>query len=212
MFGGTPSLSGFAGQAFPGRQSMIIGGASLRSAAPEVFKVGMVDQLGAMWWFAPLSVPGELIRPVRRPDSGVSALDAADAVAELFEMSMEALAATADIGRTTIIYWRRTGATPRPSTVRGLWRLYGLAMSLRAVLGVAGTRSWLRSGTPSPLSLLEERDIGTFERLVARLAFEPGYARPFDAGVDTSTDLAVEAGTGEPARASRRSVRRGRLG
>jgi hypothetical protein len=219
---GTPSMCGFEsdfeGRSFPGQQSILVDAESAHWRTSVVGNLGMVEQLGevlrqlgAKVGFD-LAAPAAAVLPARRQQSGVSALDAVDAIGELFEVPIEAVTAMAGIGRTTPMYWRRTGTSPRPSTVRDLWRLYGIAMSLRAALGTAGTRSWLRSGASSPLSLLEAKDLGKFERLVSRVAFNPAYTRAFSPAVETNAEFDVEVGSGAPARASRRRVRRGRLG
>jgi hypothetical protein len=114
------------------------------------------------------------------------ALDAAHQLMELFEISMESLATASGVGRTTILHWQREGSSPRPSTVRSLWRLYGVGMGLRAVLGVAGTRSWLRSGSNPPLTLLNSGDIAAFEQLASRMVFDSGAAREFEPGIETA--------------------------
>ena len=158
-------------------------------------------RLGAKVGFD-LAAPVAAVLPAHRQQSGVSALDAVDAIVAMFELPMEAVTAMAGIGRTTPMYWRRTGTSPRPSTVRDLWRLYGMAMSLQAALGTAGTRAWLRSGPSSPLALLEAKDLGKFERLVSRVAFNPAYIKVFSPGVDTNAEFEVEVGSGAPARAS----------
>ncbi|MGA3058710.1 MAG: hypothetical protein ABSE70_11915 [Candidatus Limnocylindrales bacterium] len=220
---GTPSTCGFEsdfeGKSFPGQQSILVDAGSAHWQTSVVGNLGMVEQfgdalrrLGAKVGVDLLSAPTAAVLPARRQQSGTSALDAVDAIGELFELPMEAVTAMAGIGRTTPMYWRRTGTSPRPSTVRELWRLYGMAMSLQAALGTAGTRSWLRSGAPSPLSVLEAQDLGKVERLVARVAFNPAYVRAFNPAVETNADFDVEVGSGAPARASRRRVRRGRLG
>jgi hypothetical protein len=220
---GTPSMCGFEwdfeGRSFPGQQSIVVDAGSAHGLTCVVGSIGMVDQLGDVFrqfgarvGFDLAAARAVAVLPAPRQQPGISALDAVDAIVELFEVPMEAVAAMAGIGRTTPMHWRRTGASPRPSTVRELWRLYGMAMSLRAALGSAGTRSWLRSGESSPLSLLEAQDLGKFERLVARVAFDPAYTRAFSPAAETNADFDVEVGSGAPARASRRRVRRGRLG
>jgi len=219
---GTPSMSGFEsdfeGRSFPGQQSILVDADSAQWPTSVVGSLGMLEQLGealrqlgAKVGFD-LAAPAAAVLPAHRQQSGVSALDAVDAIVEMFELPMEAVTAMAGIGRTTPMYWRRTGTSPRPSTVRDLWRLYGMAMSLQAALGTAGTRVWLRSGASSPLTLLEAKDLGKFERLVSRVAFNPVYTRAFSPAVDTNAEFDVEVGSGAPARASRRRVRRGRLG
>lgn len=114
------------------------------------------------------------------------ALDAAHQLMELFEISMESLATASGVGRTTILHWQREGSSPRPSTVHGLWRLYGVGMGLRAVLGVAGTRSWLRSGSNPPLTQLNSGDIAAFEQLASRVVFDSRTAREFEPGIQTA--------------------------
>ncbi len=197
-------------QLFPGQQSVLVD-SSGAEATPANGVRGLIRQVANLG-LGTLSTPAIATLAVRTAGPGITALDAIDAVAELFGVSAEAVAAAAGIGRTTPMHWRRTGAMPRPSTVGNLWRLYGFAMRLRAVFGWEGTRSWMRSGDPSPLSLLNAGNLGVLERLIDRATYDPSYltaSRPSFAPV---VDLDVELGGGTPARASRRHVRRGRLG
>jgi hypothetical protein len=76
------------------------------------------------------------------------------------------------IGRTTFFYWKRTGATPHPRTLRPLWRLYALAQSLREVLGEGGVLAWLSSGSPSHREMLMAGDLEEVERRAHRLLFQ----------------------------------------
>lgn len=84
-------------------------------------------------------------------------------------------------------------------------------MGLRAVLGVAGTRSWLRSGTTPPMGALNAGDIAAFERLASRVVFDARTSREFEPGIQTGPTLELgPVERTEPARGSRARRRRPR--
>lgn len=203
----TPLTADFERPVFPGGQSVIIEASDrLTSSMGQVPLINWIRG----WWTAPTLVQIATV-PSAPAVTGTSALHAADALANVFGLPMEAIAEATGIGRTTIINWRRTGAIPRPSTVRQLWRLYGIAMAVRSVMTVEGARAWLHTGTPSPLALLRAGDLEAFEQRAARLAFDPRPDRYWRPGVLTE----VETDAGQPvlpaARASRSRTRMGRL-
>jgi len=199
---------------FPGRRSMVViddrviersdwlqgglrdlaaSGQQLRTEFEQRFRIGGVAS------------------PEAHTEPGISPLDALTAIEELLGMTVEAAAAAVGIGRTTPMDWRRTRRQPRPSTVRQLWRLYGIAMGLKEVLGVTGTLTWLRVGEVSPLSLLEAGDLDGFERAASRATFRPASTRPFLPTLQTSVDD-LDTTPGEiEVPATRRRVRRGRI-
>ena len=71
------------------------------------------------------------------------------------------------IARNTFLYWQRTGATPRPSTVRKLMRLYGLIVALRSSLGDDEASAWLEGGEPSWIDVLKSGELKSFGSAVA---------------------------------------------
>ena len=153
----------------------------------------------------------DLAEPHVRSET-TTALDAVRQLMELFEVSMETLAIASGVGRTTILHWQREGSSPRPSTVDRLWRLYGVGMGLNSVLGVAGTRSWLRSGSPAPLAMLSQGSLSRFERLASTVLFGARAARAFEPGItvaDDDTDIGIGAPM-RPARGVRRRRRQSR--
>lgn len=196
----TPLISQSAGTT-PGAEAFDLAGGDVlvRLAGRDI-----IDRLLGWWTLHELTsdaVAAANTPPEPRP---TSALDAAHQLMELFDVSMESLATATGVGRTTILHWQREGSSPRPSTVHGLWRLYGVGMGLRAVLGVAGTRSWLRSGTTPPMEALNAGDIAAFERLASRVVFDARTSGEFEPGIQTGPTL--ELGTverTEPARGSR---------
>ena len=171
----------------------------------------IIDRLRGWWTLDDLSSETVALTPAHTEPKPPSALDAVHQLMELFEISMESLATAAGVGRTTILHWQREGSSPRPSTVDGLWRLFGVGMGLRAVLGVAGTRSWLRAGTTPPMGLLNTGDVAAFERLASRVVFDSRAAREFDPGVRIVEEFELgPAERLEPARGSRHRRRRQR--
>jgi hypothetical protein len=189
--------------------------ATMASVAPTPSVLGRdwISRLQEWWQLVPIGAP--VLPPVASSGlpSSISALDAVHAMMELFGIPMVAVASASGIGRTTPLHWQRTGSVPRPSTVSQLWRLFGLGTGLKTVLGVAGTQSWLRSGSPSPLLLLERGDTDAFERRASAVIFNSRAIRPFQLSFATVDEGEVEmASSMDAARASRRRSRRGRLG
>jgi len=171
----------------------------------------IIDRLLGWWTLDELKLDAVALAPAPPERKPTSALDAAHQLMELFDISMESLATATGVGRTTILHWQREGSSPRPSTVDGLWRLYGVGMGLRTVLGVAGTRSWLRSGTTPPMDALSSGDIAEFEHLASRVIFDSRTAREFEPGIGAGPTLELgPVERTEPARGSRHRRRRRR--
>lgn len=171
----------------------------------------IIDRLRAWWTLNELQDDTVALAKTHAAPKTTSALDAAHQLMELFDIRMESLATATGVGRTTILHWQREKSSPRPSTVHGLWRLYGVGMGLRAALGVAGTRSWLRSGTTPPMGLLNAGDVAAFENLASRVVFDSRAAREFEPGIQTAEELELgPAERMEPARGSRHRRRRPR--
>jgi hypothetical protein len=70
------------------------------------------------------------------------------------------------IDRNTFLNWQRTGAVPRPSTVRKLMRVYGLVSALESALGKDKSSTWLHGGAPSWIDVLKSGDLSTFASAV----------------------------------------------
>jgi hypothetical protein len=125
--------------------------------------------------------------------------------------SQEVEAVTA-VSRRTYFYWKQSQATPRPNTVRQLWKVYALVESVVRRLGEDGARSWLRSAPEPPLDLLRDGNIDFFQRAVSSLLFsgERGTrSEPFALRPDRDNEPDLD-GDSElvPVKRSRRVVRR----
>lgn len=81
------------------------------------------------------------------------------------------------IDRNTFLNWQRTGAVPRPSTVRKLMRVYGLVSALESALGKDKSSAWLHAGAPSWIDVLKNGDLSAFESAVTAVA-DGGESRP----------------------------------
>lgn len=106
------------------------------------------------------------------------ALHAADELRAWLDLTYDDLAAITGIAKNTFHHWRRTGARPRPSTARRLWRVHALVRALIARLGRQPAVAWLRTGPRSPLSLLLEGDLEGAEEAAHALLFRHPTARP----------------------------------
>ncbi len=188
--GRTPLVSkGVDANTDAGTLSLARGDILVQLATPD-----LVSRLLGWWRLGDLKATTvQFAQPLPAPRS-TSALDAAHQLMELFEIKMETLATAVGVGRTTILHWQREGSSPRPSTINGLWRLYGIGMGLKALLGVSGTRSWIRSGPTAPLALLTAGDMPAFERLASAMLFDSRLSRGFEPGIAMreEMDLAIE--------------------
>lgn len=144
------------------------------------------------------------------------ALKAADELRQWLNLTYEDLEKITGIAKETFHYWRRTAATPRPSTVRRLWRVHALVRALRSRLGEERAREWLYSGHPNPIELLLQGNLEAVEVLAQKVLFSPPTARPEEQPdyapflPEPEFDLRVET-AGAPLRRARRRPTRGRL-
>lgn len=158
----------------------------------------------------------DLRTPEDAPPESPRRADALGAVEELrdwLDLTYEDLSVITGIATNTFYHWRRTGAKPRPSTVRRLWRLHALVRALIAQLGQGQVAAWLHAGPHSPLDLLMNGDLEAAEEAAHVLLFrhpptkvadQPDYA-PFRA----EPEFEVRAGDATilPRRALRRPTR-----
>lgn len=137
----------------------------------------------------------------------------ADRLHRWLGLTVDDLAAIAGIARTTIHYWHRANARPRPATVRRLLRAYALVQALIAQGGVDVTATWLRSGAPSPLDLLKTGDYETVEDMVAAKLFDAAERQPDYAAYmpESSDEVSIIAPQMPSLRRAPRQPRRGRL-
>jgi hypothetical protein len=157
------------------------------------------------------------------PDDAVSrmaprddALQAADDLRLWLGATYDDLQSITGIAKNTFHHWRRTGARPRPSTVRRLWRAHALVRALIARLGQDEAVTWLRTGPRAPLDTLFAGDLEAAEAAAHALLFRRPAAR-----ADEQEDYApfrpepeFEArgdAAAAPVRRASRRPRRGRL-
>lgn len=145
-----------------------------------------------------------------------NAVELADEIRRVLSLTYDDLEATTGIGRTTFLYWRRTGGTPRPATMRKLSRVHALVRAVVAHAGLEGTRAWFSSGTQSPLSLLLAGNLDELENKVHALVFnssESTRPEPFSVpafSVEPDFDIRP-ASPPAPLRRASKPVRKGRL-
>jgi hypothetical protein len=113
--------------------------------------------------------------------------DAINEVKNRLMLSEGELQAATGLSRSTLWRLRSDPDSGRRSTTEAaIWRLHALSSALVRVLGADGTRHWLSSGDPSPISLLNSGHVSEVERAADRLLFpRPRVERSF-AGVDDS--------------------------
>lgn len=157
--------------------------------------------------------PQSLQVPVLNAAKQSEELRAVEDLKRWLGITYEQVATAAGIALRTVHHWKKSGATPRPRTVRTLWRLHALVHGLRRALGPDEATEWLRSGQPSPLDLIVAGDITAVEARARRVLFkEPLGERRFS-GAQTSTETRrqVTPRTQSLARADRRpKIARGR--
>lgn len=139
----------------------------------------------------------------------LSALAALDTIRQELGLTIDDVARITGIGRTTFHYWRRTGAEPRPSTVRSLWRLQALVMAIVRARGHEAGLGWLRAGTPSPLDRLLAGEIDCVEGLSSGWLFDQPAIRRAERSVATEEEPGAYSvpATAPAHRSSRRPVR-----
>lgn len=129
---------------------------------------------------------------IREPESATSAeLEAVEELRGWLGITYEQVATATGIGLRTVHHWKQSGATPRPRTVRLLWRLHALVHSVRRALGPDDALRWLRSGAPSPLDQIVDGDLSAAERRAQPLLFgQPLGERRFS-GVATAEEPTI---------------------
>jgi hypothetical protein len=118
---------------------------------------------------APTSVASLATTKSEQADS--RELGAVDELRDWLGLTYEQIASATSIGLRTVHHWKQAGATPRPRTVRTLWRLHTLVHSIRRALGAADAIRWLRSGSPSYIDLIVAGDLAAVEDQARRLLF-----------------------------------------
>lgn len=205
---GTPTYRALRWLQIPGGQGYFVG--TNRSPEPSRMLSGPDELLIRALHLQDLSVtPLFTAFPTLRAEAApvrMTALDALDAIRSDLGITLDDIARITGIGRTTFHYWRRTGADPRPSTVKPLWRLNAIGRAVAGRLGVDQALGWFRSGSPSPLDLLVRGDIGTVEELASRWLFTQPSLRRAEASL--SVEEEIDVGPGASAEAARHSRRR----
>lgn len=109
------------------------------------------------------------------PDDGAGAsarhVLAARDLRDWLDFTNEDLGKLVGIAEGTIYNWSRTGARPRRSTLRRLFRVHSFLRSLNASIGHDRARTWLATGNPSPLEMLKAGAVEEAEALAADLVF-----------------------------------------
>lgn len=162
-------------------------------------------------------VGGDLDRPawMRHPAETIAAVDlrrepksraVARTLANFLNIRLEDLGVMTGIGRTTFSSWHTK--TPRPATLRDLYRLDGLMTALRNSLGDERARAWLNAGVPAPFQLLKERNLGEVERLASSLLFKQ-HIEPRSSAIAPleDEDLPQPLAASKSLRAAKRVVR-----
>jgi hypothetical protein len=155
------------------------------------------------------------ISPTSRRDQ---ALEATEDLISWLGLTYDDIARIAKVAKGTIFNWRRTGAEPRPHTVRRLLQVHTLLELVARRLGIQGVRRWVRSGSPSPLELLLQGDLEAAERIAYRDFFRQRELRMGEMGgfqEDEDTFVLPEAETVDrghsPPRRTARAPTRKRL-
>lgn len=142
------------------------------------------------------------------------ALRAADDLKIWLDLTYDDIAAMSGLAKRTIHHWRATGAQPRPATVRRLLEIHALVQAMRRKLGPERFDEWIRTGTPSPLQLLQAGEWDAAQQAAYGILFSRRRReRDFDgySPYDPETDFSVGAPDGREFRRATRSPRRGRL-
>jgi transcriptional regulator with XRE-family HTH domain len=139
-----------------------------------------------------------------------------DGLRQWLDLTYEDLEKITGIAKNTFHHWRREKATPRPSTVRRLLRVYALAHALVERLGVERAVEWFRTGPRSPLDLLLAGDVEAAENAAHVLLYRdlPRHLHdridysPFTLEPDFEVRIALNP---KPLQRATRHPKRGRL-
>ena len=96
------------------------------------------------------------------------AIEATEDLIRWLGLTYQDIAQITKVAKGTIFNWRRSGAEPRPHTIRRLLRVHALLALVARRLGEEGVGRWVRAGSPSPLELLLNGDLEAAERIAYR--------------------------------------------
>jgi len=131
---------------------------------------------------------------IQSPPPLSAALHAADDLRAWLHLTHREVATMSGLATRTIHHWRATGAQPRPATVRRLREIHASVDTLRRTLGPDRAGDWFRTGTPSPLQLLQAGDWGGVQEAMHKVLFRRPRRGRDSAGhspYDPETDFAV---------------------
>jgi DNA-binding transcriptional regulator YiaG len=152
------------------------------------------------------------------PETLAEGTDAAriiNGLRQTLPLTIDDIAASTGISRRTLFLWQSGRVTPRPATMRPLWRLFALVKAVVEIIGVEGARSWLNAGEPSPFERLLAGRIDLVEDDANRIIFRQSSLRPprsAGARPEADDDEVVAVSRGVKARTSDRKPQRLRLG
>ena len=167
--------------------------------------------------------PGGQVRhqsefPTPVADEFAERTEAGRVISELrrnLQLSIDDISATTGISRRTLFLWQSGRVTPRSSTMRPLWRLHALTRAVVEILDVAGVRSWLHAGDPSPFDQLVAGRMDLVEDEANRIIFRQPSLRPLQwegARPEADDETVVSTRRGVKTRRSERTIQRPRLG
>jgi hypothetical protein len=143
------------------------------------------------------------------------AIEATEDLIRWLSLTYQDIAQITRVAKGTIFNWRRSGAEPRPHTIRRLLRVHALLALVARRLGDEGVGRWVRAGSPSPLELLLQGDLEATERIAYRDFFRQREFRTSEvAGFVEDEDVSlpdaeiVEQSPAPPRRTTRAPTRK----
>jgi hypothetical protein len=117
-----------------------------------------------------------LVATQRRPSS--PAFTAFTELRTWLSLSVAEAAKLVGVGRTTpTTSWQKQGHPPRPKQARRLLQLHALVSAVVRQLGSQGALQWLHTGSPSPFSLMEKKDLAAAADAIERLTIRHAERR-----------------------------------
>jgi hypothetical protein len=170
--------------------------------------------VGSIYFSVNLHTPIETVSYLSVIEEQEGEQSSVEIIADLvnwLKITYDDLASITGLSRSTLFYWKRTGASPRMSNSRQLLRVYSLASLLVRRFGAEGARRWWASDGQAAWVQLMSGDLLQAEELVRAQLFGTRQS-PSRSGrvLPDEVSLPITAGEGSGLRRATRSPKRGR--
>jgi hypothetical protein len=170
--------------------------------------------VGSIYVSANLHTPVETVSHlsvIEEQDEEQSSVEIITDLVKWLRITYDDLARMTGLSRSTLFYWKRTGASPRMSNSRQLLRVYSLASLLVRRFGAEGARRWWASDGQAAWAELMGGDLLQAEELVrAQLFGTRQTPSPSGRVLPDEVSLPITTSEGVGLRRAARSPKRGR--